>query len=64
MNTHARLTRCPRNPRRVYNVGETDDRTWLTGGYHDGVMGLYFMTGEKCKTAGCVAEDDTPAIAA
>jgi len=41
-----------------YNVGEFDDRTWNTG-YHDGVMGLWFMTGERCKTKGCENEDDS-----
>lgn len=43
----------------VYNVGPEDDRTWNTG-YHDGVMGLYFMVGEKCKSTGCVDEGDAP----
>jgi len=42
----------------LYNVGEFDDRTWNTG-YHDGVMGLWFMTGERCKTKGCENEDDS-----
>lgn len=37
----------------LYNVGETDDRTWLEGGFHNGVMGLYFMTGSPCKTQAC-----------
>ena len=43
----------------VYNVGEEDSRTWNTG-YHDGVMGLWFMAGEKCKTAGCADEGPLP----
>eukprot|EP00037_Helgoeca_nana_P031915 m.411208 g.411208 ORF g.411208 m.411208 type:complete len:440 (-) comp28599_c0_seq1:2807-4126(-) len=43
----------------LYNVGDTDTRTWNTG-HHDGVMGLWFMGGEKCATAGCVDESDGP----
>lgn len=41
----------------TYNVGSEDPRTWNTG-YHDGVMGLWFMVGEHCATPGC--EDDEP----
>ena len=29
--------------------------------YHDGVMGLWFMTGERCTTPGCANEPDMPA---
>jgi len=43
----------------TYNVGEEDDRTWNTG-YHDGVMGLWFMTGAKCESAGCTDEGPLP----
>jgi hypothetical protein len=39
----------------VYNVGPHDERTWNTG-YHDGAMGLWFMTGAPCKTPGCENE--------
>jgi len=43
----------------LYNVGDEDPRTWNTG-HHDGVMGLWFMGGEKCATPGCENEDDGP----
>lgn len=33
----------------LYNVGLEDDRTWLKGPFHDGVMGLWFMTGKHCE---------------
>lgn len=43
----------------LYNVGPTDDRTFVSG-FHDGVMGLFFMVGERCRTTACEYEEDIP----